>query len=286
MTSASTVLALISLAIAAIVFLVSWLNGPQFITGWKRFERSYLERLHLALDAIYSRTDPKKYFYTHVGVATFFFLIISWLLGPVNGFLVAFLVGIFPWFSLSKAKRKRLERREEQLPDGLISMSNSLRAGLTLPQAVGILVDNTSPPINQEFGLMLKEHRLGLTLDEAMNNMSERCRSKNLDLVITSIQVARVAGGNLPQVFEDTAEAIRAIRVLEDKIATMTAQGRLQAWVLGALPVGMAVMIYKVDPTMVEPLWEDPIGWIILFFIAILEIVGIFMIRKIVSVDV
>ena len=133
---------------------------------------------------------------------------------------------------------------------------------------------------------MLKEHRLGLTLDEAMNNMGERVHSKNLDLVITSVQVARVAGGNLPQVFDDTALAIRDIRRLEEKIAVMTAQGRMQAWVLGALPVGMAVMIYKVDPTMVAPLWEDPIGWIILFFIALFEIAGIFMIRKIVSVDV
>jgi len=284
--SSSGVLAIISLAIAAIVFLVAWLNGPELITGWKRFERSYLERLHRALDAIYSRTDPKKYFYTHVGITLFFFLFISWLLGPANGFLISILIGLFPWLSLARAKRRRLERLEDQIPDGLISMANSLRAGLTLPQSIGILVDNTAPPIAQEFGLMLKEHKLGLTLDEAMNNMGERVRSKNLDLVITSVQVARVAGGNLPQVFEDTATAIRDIRRLEDKIETMTAQGRMQAWVLGSLPVGMAVLIYKVDPLMVSPLWEDPIGWIILFFIALFEIVGIFMIRKIVSVDV
>ena len=284
--NSSALLAIISLAIAAIVFLVAWLNGPELITGWKRFERSYLERLHQALDAIYSRTDPKKYFYTHVGITTFFFLFISWLVGPVNGLLFSVLSGLFPWLGLSRARRQRLERLEDQIPDGLISMANSLRAGLTLPQSIGILVDNTAPPISQEFGLMLKEHKLGLTLDEAMNNMGERVRSKNLDLVITSVQVARVAGGNLPQVFEDTAQAIRDIRRLEDKIETMTAQGRMQAWVLGSLPIGMAFLIYKVDPTMVSPLWEDPIGWIILFFIALFEIVGIFMIRKIVSVDV
>lgn len=282
----ATVGALIVIAIGAIVFLFAWLNGPQLITGWKRFERSYLERLHRALDAIYSRTDPKKYFYTHVFITTFLFIFVTYLLGPVNGLLIAFLVGVFPWMSLARAHRKRLDRFEDQIPDGLISLSNSLRAGLTLPQAFGILVDNSTPPLSQEFGLMLKEHRLGLTLDEAMNNMGERLRSKNLDLVITSVQVARVAGGNLPQVFEDTAEAIRDIRRLEDKIETMTAQGRLQAWVLGSLPLGMAFLIYRVDPTMVAPLWEDPIGWIILFFIALFEIVGIFMIRKIVSVDV
>jgi tight adherence protein B len=279
-------LALISLAIAAIVFLVVWLNGPQLVTGWKRFERGYLEWLHLQLDALFSRANPKRIFYTHVAATAFVFSLVSWVVGPVNGFLIAFLVALVPSVMLSKARRQRLERLEDMLPDGLISMANSLRAGLTLPQSIGILVDNMSPPLSEEFGLLLKEHRLGLTLDEAMNNMSERVRSKNLDLVITSIQVARVAGGNLPQVFEDTAHAIRDIRRLEAKINTMTAQGRLQAWVLGLVPVGLAVIIYRMDPTMIAPLWEDPIGWIFLFFIALMEIVGIFFIRKIVNVDV
>ena len=88
------------------------------------------------------------------------------------------------------------------------------------------------------------------------------------------------------KVFEDTSTAIREISRLEDKISTMTAQGRLQAWVLGGLPVLMGFLIYKVDPKMISPLWEDPIGWVILFFIMVMEIVGVFMIRKILTVDV
>ncbi len=276
----------VSLAIAAIVFLVTWLNGPQVVLGLKRFERRYLERIHRELDSIYSRTSPKRFFYTHMAVLTVVFLLVSMSVGVFNGLLFSILIGMIPWAMLSRAKRQRTARFEEMLPDSLISLSNSLRAGLTLPQAMSILVDNIGAPINEEFGLLLKEHRLGLTLDESMNNMGERVRSKNLDLVITSIQVARVAGGNLPQVFEDTATAIREITRLESKISTMTAQGKMQAWVLGGLPVGMGAIIYKVDPTMIAPLWEEPIGWIILFFITLMEIVGIFMIRKIVAVDV
>jgi tight adherence protein B len=282
----TSTLALFTLAIAAIVFLIAWFNGPEAIKGWKRFERAYLERVHLALDAIYSRTSPKRFFYTHILILLGVFVAVSSAIGAINGVLFVAIGGAVPWLMLSRAKKKRRETIEEQLPDALISMSNSLRAGLTLPQSMGILVDNTSPPISQEFSLLLKEHRLGLTLDEAMNNMSERVRSKNLDLVVTSIQVARIAGGNLPQVFEDTAHAIREISRLEAKIATMTAQGKMQAWVLGGLPPLMGVLIYKVDPKMVAPLWEDPIGWIILFFIALMEIVGVFMIRKILTVDV
>ncbi len=282
----SSSLALFTLAIAAIVFLIAWFNGPEAIKGWKRYERWYLERVHLALDAIYSRTSPKRFFYTHMIILTLVFLAVSSVIGVVNGLLFAGLGGILPWTMLSRAKRKRRETIEDQLPDALISMSNSLRAGLTLPQSMGILTDNTSPPISEEFGLLLKEHRLGLTLDESMTNMSERVSSKNLDLVITSIQVARIAGGNLPQVFEDTAHAIREISRLEAKISTMTAQGKMQAWVLGGLPPLMGFLIYKVDPKMVAPLWEDPIGWIVLFFIALMEIVGVFMIRKILTVDV
>jgi tight adherence protein B len=211
---------------------------------------------------------------------------VSSAVGFFNGAMFGVLVYMIPWVMLQRARRTRRLTIEDQLPDALISMSNSLRAGLTLPQAMGILVDNTAAPISEEFGLLLKEHRLGLTLDEAMTNMSERVVSKNLDLVITSIQVARIAGGNLPQVFEDTATAIREISRLEAKIQTMTAQGKLQALVLGSLPPLMGFLIYKVDPTMIAPLWEDPIGWIVLFFIATMEFIGVYMIRKILSVDV
>jgi tight adherence protein B len=277
---------LVSVGIAGIVFLVTWLNGPQVVLALKRFERRYLERIHRELDSIYSRTSPKRFFYTHMAILTAVFLAVSMTIGIFNGVLVSILIGMIPWAMLSRAKRQRTARFEEMLPDSLISLSNSLLAGLTLPQAMSILVDNIGAPVNEEFGLLLKEHRLGLTLDESMNNMGERVRSKNLDLVITSIQVARVAGGNLPQVFEDTATAIREITRLESKISTMTAQGKMQAWVLGGLPVGMGAIIYRVDPTMIAPLWEEPIGWIILFFITLMEIVGIFMIRKIVAVDV
>jgi tight adherence protein B len=198
-----SVLVLLRLAIAAIVFLIAWFNGPGLIRLWGRFERIYLERLHLALDAIYSRTNPKTFFYTHVAVIVVLFLLVSMVVGAFNGFVVGILAGLVPSVMLSRARRQRREKIEDQLPDALVSMANSLRAGLTLPQSMGILTDNTSPPISEEFALLLKEHRLGLTLDEAMTNMSERVASKNLDLVITSIQVARIAGGNLSQVFED-----------------------------------------------------------------------------------
>ncbi len=286
MSWGSIVLALFTLAIAAIVFLFSWINGPEAIKFFKRFERRYLEKLNAALDAIFSRRDPKQFFYVHMGILAFMFLFFTSTVGPLNAALAVILLGMAPWLMLARHKRHRREAMEEMLPDALVSMSNSLLAGLTLPQSMAILVENTDAPINQEFGLLLKEHKLGLTLDEAMNNMSERVQSKNLDLVVTSIQVARGTGGNLPEVFQDTAHAIREITRLEAKISTMTAQGKMQAIVLGGLPVFIAGAIYQVDPAMISPLWEDPYGWIILFFIAIFMIVGIFMIRKIVTVDV
>ncbi len=286
MSSGSIILALFTLAVSAIVFLGAWLNGPEAIKTFKRFERLYLEKLNVRLDKMFSRQDPKRFFYMHMGVLAFVFLFLTSSVGPLNALLAVILLGMVPWWFLTRNQRLRRMAMEEMLPDALVSMGNSLRAGLTLPQSIAVLVENTDPPINQEFGLLLKGHKLGLTLDEALNEMSERVQSKNLDLVVTSIQVARGTGGNLPEVFEDTAHAIREITRLEAKIATMTAQGKMQAVVLGGLPVFIAGAIYQVDPTMISPLWEDPYGWIILFFIAIFMIVGIFMIRKIVTVDV
>ena len=286
MSQTALMMGLTTLALAACVFLMAWLNGQEFIKGFKRFERAYLERLHRSLDAIYSREDPKKLFYRQLVMVGCVFLLVASVAGIFNGLLVASLAALMPWIALARARKQRRASVEEMLPESLISMGNSLRAGLTLAQAMDILVENTDPPVSEEFGLLMKEHRLGLTLDEAMNNMSERVQSKNLDLVVTSIQVSRKTGGNLPQVFEDTAEAIREITRLEARIVAMTAQGKLQAVVLGSLPLLMGLLIYQVDPTMIVPLWEDPMGWVILFFITVFEVIGVFMIRKIVTVDV
>jgi tight adherence protein B len=206
----------------------------------------------------------------------------SWLMAGLLG-LVGFYV---PRIWLVVARRRRFRKFEEQLMEALATLSNSMRAGFSLIQALEMCAREMNPPLSQEFGLLLREHRLGVSLDAALNNLSARIPSKNLDLVVTSILIARSTGGNLAEVFTSISETMRNIRVIEGKIDSLTAQGKLQALVIGLLPIGMGWLMFQLDPQMMGILFTDPIGWGILGLIAVLEGVGTFLIWRIVNIDI
>jgi tight adherence protein B len=134
--------------------------------------------------------------------------------------------------------------------------------------------------------LMLRENKLGIPLDKALQNMCERIPSNNLDLVVTSIVIARTAGGNLAEIFDQIASTVREISRLEGKIDALTAQGKLQGLVIGSLPLLLGYLIYLMDPEMMSTLWNDPIGWGIIGIIVLFESIGAFFIWKIVSIDI
>jgi len=218
------------------------------------------------------------------------------LLGVVLGkalgmsWLVSMLLGVCGWYVpkvwLAVTRRRRFKKFEEQLMEALATLSNSMRAGFSLIQALEMCAREMNPPLSQEFGLMLREHRLGVSLDAALNNLSARIPSKNLDLVVTSILIARSTGGNLAEVFTSISETMRNIRVIEGKIDSLTAQGKLQAIVIGLLPVAMGWLMFQLDPGMMGILFTDPIGWGILGLIAMLEGIGTFLIWRIVNIDI
>jgi tight adherence protein B len=218
------------------------------------------------------------------------------LLGAFLGFawngswLMGLLAGCAGWYSpriwLVVAKRRRARKFEEQLLEALSTLSSSMRAGFSLIQALEMVAREMNPPLSQEFGLMLREHRLGVSLDAALQNMTSRMRSKNLDLVVTSILIARSTGGNLAEVFTSIADTMRNIQVIEGKIDALTAQGRLQGIVIGILPLAMGWLMFELDPEMMGILFSDPLGWGILGLIVLFEAIGAFFIWKIVNIDI
>ena len=153
-------------------------------------------------------------------------------------------------------------------------------------QAIEIIGREGSPPIKEEFGLVLRELTLGVELERALNNLADRVKSTDLDLVVTSINVVRGTGGNLSEMFDQIADTIRERNTLQGKIRSLTAQGRLQGIVIGLLPVGLGVILYSLEPRMITRLFTEPLGWGILALIVIFEGIGAFFIRKIVSIDV
>lgn len=230
-----------------------------------------------------------------IGVMVFFMLFfavgnMNSLLGFIRGSVVGFIGGclalFLPRIILRVLKVRRLERFNFQLVNGLNSMSNSLKAGFSIQQAIESVVNEGENPISQEFGMFLQQIRVGMSFEEAMADLDRRLSSEDLTLMIQAIEIARQTGGNLTEVFDRIAETIRERRRIEGKIKSLTAQGKIQGNVVGAMPFVLGLALYLLDPQMMKTFLASSIGIIVLVLVVIMVLMGMIVIRKIVNIDV
>ena len=170
---------------------------------------------------------------------------------------------------------------QSQLVDSLMILSSSLRAGLSLIQAMEVLCEEMPPPISQEFGLVLKENRWGVSLEESLNKLRERMPLEETNLIVSSVLVARETGGELTKVFARLTDTIRNNVKLKEKIATLTLQGKLQGLIMTFLPVGFTFFIYKQNPDHFNIMLEAELGRILIGVAIFLQLLGMFLIKKI-----
>jgi tight adherence protein B len=183
-------------------------------------------------------------------------------------------------------RRRRLLRFERQLPAALMSLAGGLSAGASLAVALKHIVEQSEAPLSQEFGLMLREQRLGVTFSAALEHLHERVPSEATVLVTAALRVAAQTGGNLAEALERIADTLRSRLLLQGKIRALTAQGRMQAWIVGALPVLLALVLNRLEPEAMAVLWSTPMGWTVLAVVLLLETTGVLMIRRIVNIDI
>ncbi len=279
-------LGIVLVGFIGVLVLLVLLNGPWITGKLDGFYEKYVGWVGRQLDDLYIEFSPRRFFWFHMIGVVLVFLAMAQFVGWIGGLVVGAVAYFVPSYLLQRARRKRIEAFDLQLIDALQSMADSMRAGLVLTQAMGVVADSMEPPISQEFRLMLKEHKLGLTLEDALAKMGNRLRSRFFDMVMTGILITRVHGGNVPQIFEDTSQAIREIFRLEEKIKTMTAQGKLQGYVIGLMPAAFAFAVYLIDPEYMSELFTDPKGYVIIFLILAFEAIGIFLIRRILAADI
>ena len=135
-------------------------------------------------------------------------------------------------------------------------------------------------------GRKLRGLHWGVTLEQSLNNLARRVPTQTTVLVVSAMRIATETGGGLAETLERTAQTIRARLQMEGKIGALTAQGKLQAWVVGLLPVGLALVLNKMEPEAMSYLWHSQIGWGTLAILAVLEFLGVYVIRKIIAIDV
>ena len=181
-----------------------------------------------------------------------------------------------------KAKR-RMNAIEEQLPDILITIAASLKAGHSFRQGLQAVVDEGQPPASDEFKRVLTETSLGRPMDDALAEMSERIGSKNLDFVITAVTIQRQVGGSLAGIFDMVADAVRERQQFMRKIKGLTAMGRMSAYVLIGLPFFLAGMFTLINPQYMAPLWGTSAGHKIIFSGLVMMAIGSLLLKKIVN---
>jgi tight adherence protein B len=170
--------------------------------------------------------------------------------------------------------------------DALMNVSNALRSGFSLPQAFELIQREMDAPISQEFRLLNQETRVGVPMEQALEHSAARMPSEDLDLVVTAILVSQEVGGSLAEVMDNIAKTIRERHTLEGKVRALTSQGRIQAVILCLVPIVLGFAINWLNPGLFEPMIRTPLGWVLFGVIAFLEIVGLLIVRKIVTIQV
>ena len=258
-----------------------------FGKGWQGYEQRYIKGAERRLDDLYLTIPTSHLIYLSV----LSFVLLAMLVGTVTGsFIIGLAAGLLallaPDLLVRFLRKRRQERFGAQLVDALMTMSNALRTGFSLPQAFQLVQREMDDPISQEFRLLNTEARLGVPMEEALQHMLERMPGEDLDLFITAVNISREVGGNLSEVFDNISSTIRERQRLAGKIRSLTAMGKMQAGIICSLPVLMAVVLNFTNPEMMRPLFHTPLGWLLFGVIAILELFGIVIIRKIVNIDI
>lgn len=215
-----------------------------------------------------------------LAAATFFL----WLGLPAWGGALAG-AGLPLWRVLAR-KRKRMALIERQLPGALDLISRALRAGHAFPPAIEMVADELAPPLSHEFRILFEEVSYGISMSEALKNLSYRVPSTDLGFFVVAVLIQRETGGNLTLILQNIAVIVRERLRLFAQVEVLSAEGRLSAWILGALPFGLAAVLNLVNPGFMTLLWVDPVGQQMLKGMLMLMVVGTFWIRKVVRIKV
>ena len=181
---------------------------------------------------------------------------------------------------------RRRDRFNAQLPEALATMSNALRAGFSISQAFDSVVEQGDKPMSEEFEILQRQLRIGMSLEDALESMSNRVGSEDLTLVTTAILISRKTGGNVTEIFDKISETIRGRMRIERRVKTLTAQGRLQGVVVSLMPIFLGFVMTLIRPGLMLPFLCSAVGVLSVVVTCALVTLGWLMIRKIIKIDV
>ena len=248
--------------------------------------RSYTESLADELRRAGLSSSPAKFvqicFIWVVGGAT-----LGALLGnPIFVVVLGALGGVAPFVSLKRRQRKRLEAFQAQLPDAIDMLVSAMKAGYSFQAAMNFIGEETPAPLGPEFARFYDEQRLGIDVRSALLSLQARVDSMDLKMFVTAVLVQRESGGNLGEVLANISDIMRERFALEGELETLTAESRLSARILAALPVLVFVGMFMLNPGFMRPMLQQAAGQIMLVLAGISVAVGYLVMVRIADIDV
>lgn len=265
---------------AGLGVIAKGINNARFLDNYKKGVQLLLTRAHVLLKAEELITVCLILFFT---AGLFVFAVTNSILLTIMASISAWLL---PTFILRARIKKRIKSLNEQLSDAIVLISNSLKAGYSFFQAIDIVAREMTGPMAEEFALLQKEVNLGLTTERALENLVERVKSDDLELVVIAVMIQRQVGGNLAEILDNISSTIRERVKIKGEVRTVTAQGRTSGYIISLLPVGLGLILFVINPGHISTLFTDPIGIAILVFSVMMELIGIYFISKIVKIEI
>lgn len=206
--------------------------------------------------------------------------------GLLAGAVVGVILGALPVFYVLRARTRRLSKLESQLPDAIDLMGRALRAGHAFPTALSMLGDEMADPVGAEFRVLFDELNYGVTLQTALLNLLARVPSTDLRYFVVAVLIQRETGGNLAELLDNISAIVRARIKLMGEVRTLSAEGRLSAWILSALPFATGLLLTLVNPDFLSVLWKDPVGLNLVYGALGMMVFGIWWMSRVVRIRV
>lgn len=283
---------IVILLFGACVFLVSYLMSGKLIEFFQTRSQGTREEVLIILDKMMVDFDKKRVALIltllsfGLGVIVFLLLWPNVIFGLIVSVVFTLIGNAAPRLFMRNLWESRCNRLVDQMIDGMTILANGVKAGLSLPQSMERVVTNMSGPLPQEFQLVLNKVRLGMSVEDALNEMADRIPRQDVQMFVTSVNILKETGGNLAETFATIVVTVRERQKVEKKIQAMTAQGLMQGIIITLVPFILLVVFLIMDPAYVMPLFTKPLGWFFLMLMLALQVIGGVMMKKVVTIKV
>ena len=277
---------LLNILILCSVILISFSLLPLIVQRIQFWQQKKEEAVAKEMDKMFYDKSPKSIVMLYFILPMLFGSVGYFILNSQLMMILGVVVGlVIPNFILKARFKARIRKFNNQLLDAINMLSSCIKGGLSLLQGLEVLVEEMPAPMSQELGLVVRENRMGIPLEECLIRLNKRMNLDELSLIVNALMVARETGGELPKVFSRLSVTIRDNRKLRESIKTLTLQGRLQGIIMSFLPFAFCAWVLSVNKHHFDIMLNSDIGRTLLIIAVVLQLIGMWLIKIFSTID-